>query len=123
MSSIKAGVVVVNKFCPSDSKTFSGYISYIDRPDAKRNEKLSEYNLYNDYMDNPEKTTGLFTQDKTELTYKDKQILKETFQSAQDNGSLMWQTVISFDNRWLEKYGLYDAANDVVDERKLKEIA
>jgi TPR repeat protein len=123
MSSIKAGVVVVNKFCPSDSKAFSGYISYIDRPDAKRNEKLSEYNLYNDYMDNPEKTTGLFTQDKTELTYKDKQILKETFQSAQDNGSLMWQTVISFDNRWLEKYGLYDAANDVVDERKLKEIA
>ena len=42
MSSIKAGVVVVNKFCPSDSKAFSGYISYIDRPDAKRNEKLSE---------------------------------------------------------------------------------
>ena len=31
-----------------------------------------------------------------------------------DNGSLMWQTVISFDNRWLEKYGLYDAANDIV---------
>lgn len=123
MSSIKAGVVVINKFCPADSKAFSGYISYIDRSEAKRNEKLSEYNLYNDYMDNPEKTTGLFTEDKTELTYKDKKILKETFRSAQDNGSLMWQTVISFDNRWLEKYGLYDAANDIVDERKLKEIS
>lgn len=109
MSGIKAGVVVINKFCPADSKAFSGYISYIDRSEAKRNEKLSEYNLYNDYMDNPEKTTGLFTEDKTELTYKDKKILKETFRSAQDNGSLMWQTVISFDNRWLEKYGLYDA--------------
>lgn len=123
MSGIKAGVVVINKFCPADSKAFSGYISYIDRSEAKRNEKLSEYNLYNDYMDNPEKTTGLFTEDKTELTYKDKKILKETFRSAQDNGSLMWQTVISFDNRWLEKYGLYDAANDIVDERKLKEIS
>ena len=86
MSGIKAGVVVINKFCPADSKAFSGYISYIDRSEAKRNEKLSEYNLYNDYMDNPEKTTGLFTEDKTELTYKDKKILKETFRSAQDNG-------------------------------------
>ena len=42
---------------------------------------------------------------------------------AQDNGSLMWQTVISFDNRWLAEHGIYDAKNNVLDERKLKEIA
>lgn len=122
MGEIKAGVVVVNRFCDAGSKEFSGYISYIDRNNAKRNEKMSEYNLYNDYMENPEKTTGLFTKDKMELGKGEKKNLKSIFQHAQDNGSLMWQTVISFDNRWLEKYGLYDARQDVVDERKIKEI-
>ncbi len=33
----------------------------------------------------------------------------------------MWQTVISFDNRWLEKYGLYDPEEGLLDELKLKE--
>lgn len=45
MSSIKAGVVVINKFCPADSKAFSGYISYIDRSEAKRNEKSTRDEL------------------------------------------------------------------------------
>lgn len=123
MSEIKAGVVVVTRFCTSGAKEFSGYINYIDREDAKRQEHLSEYNLYNDYMDNPEKTTGLFTSDKMKLTQSEKQALKETFKTAQDNDSLMWQTVISFDNRWLAEHGLYDEVNHIIDERKLKELA
>lgn len=123
MSGIKAGVVVVNRFCSSSSKEFSNYISYIDREEAIRQEYLSEYNLYNDYMDNPEKTTGLFTSDNFRLSLKEKELLKERFKKAQDNNSLMWQTVISFDNRWLAEHGLYDAENQIVDERRLKEYA
>ncbi len=34
MEEIKAGVVVVNKFCQSNSKTFSKYVDYLDRADA-----------------------------------------------------------------------------------------
>ncbi len=120
---INAGVIVKTRFCESNSEAFTGYIEYIDRNEAKRNEMLSEYNLYNDYMDNPEKTTGLFTSGKTKLTNMEKLQLKETFQMSQDNGSLMWQTVISFDNRWLEQYGLYDSESQILDEKKLKEIA
>lgn len=120
---IKAGVVVVTRFCKHDSSAFSEYINYIDRDEAARNEMLSEYNLYNDYMDDPEKTTGLFTKNNINLNMKEKQDLKNIFVDAQANRSLMWQTVISFDNRWLEEHGLYDSKNKIVDERKLKEIA
>lgn len=119
---IKAGVVVINRFCNSGAGAFSSYINYIDRNEAKRQEKLSEYNLYNDYMDSPEKTTGLFTRDKEKLTLQEKKELKQSFITAQKNGSLMWQSIISFDNRWLEKYGLYDSATGIVDERKIKEL-
>lgn len=120
---IKAGVVVVTRFCKTGSKTFSGYVDYIDREEAVRNENLHKFNLYNDYMDNPEKTTGLFTSDKESLNPLEKTQLKEEFKMAEENGSLMWQTVISFDNRWLEKYGLYDSELNIVDDRKLKELA
>lgn len=123
MSEIKAGVIVKTRFCEAGSSVFGEYIEYIDREDAKRNEMLSEYNLYNDYMDNPEKTTGIFTKDKTKLSNQDKKDLKNTFRIAQDNGSLMWQTVISFDNRWLEEHGLYDSKTNILDERKIKEVA
>lgn len=119
---INAGVVVVTRFCKATSSTFTGYIDYIDRSETKRNEKLSSYNLYNDYMGNPEKTTGLFSKNKMELSKEEKQELKEIFKTAQNNGSLMWQTVVSFDNRWLEKYGLYDLERGFLDERKVKEV-
>lgn len=42
---------------------------------------------------------------------------------AQSNGSLMWQTVISFDNRYLTKNGLYDAENKTLNEGRLKAAA
>ena len=123
MSDVNAGVVVVTKFCSSSSSAFTGYINYIDRAASKRNDKLSEYSLYNDYMDDPEKATGLFTNGKTKLSKLEKLEMKQIFSQAQENGSLMWQTVISFDNRWLEEHGLYSSETEIVDERKLKEIA
>lgn len=122
MSDIKAGVVVVTKFCRSGSSAFSSYINYIDRDEAVRTEHSSKYNLYQDYMGNPEKTTGLFTGQKDIKTEEDKEGLKSIFQTAQENGSLMWQTVISFDNRWLENNGLYNRKDGILDERRIKNI-
>ena len=122
MSNIKAGVVVVTKFCNSEAKAFSAYIDYIDRKEAVRTENAARYNLYQDYMGNPEKTTGLFTEYRDIQTPEDKADLKEIFRQAQNKGSLMWQTVISFDNRWQEKNGLYSAKDEVLDEERLKGI-
>lgn len=111
---IKAGVTLMQDFCRPGSDKFQSYIDYIDREEAQRNNAFSTYNIfsdyeqYNEYMGNPEKSSGLFTADKDSLTYAEKKELKSIFEMAQDNQSLMWQTVISFDNRWLEKNGVYD---------------
>lgn len=122
MSEIKAGVVVVTKFCRSSSSKFTSYINYIDRDEAVRADYAGMYNLYQDYMGDTEKTSELFTEEKEIRSEQEKQELKEIFQTAQEKGSLMWQTVISFDNRWLEKNGLYDSRADILDETRLRGI-
>lgn len=119
---MKAGIVLVNKYCNVNDKRFSGYISYIDRDEATRNDNMEKFNLYQDYMDNPEKSTGVFTEDKDFMSVHEKQQLKTVFQKAQENGSLMWQPVISFDNEWLEENGLYDSKTGILDEAKMKEF-
>lgn len=120
---VKAGVVIVNRFVKPGSKEYASYIDYIDRNEAVRQEHLSDFNLFNEYMGNPEKSTGLFTDDKSVLTKGDKQKLKEVFQTAHDNGSLMWQTVISFDNAWLRDNGIFDENFKNFNEEKMKEIS
>lgn len=122
MGKIKAGVVVVTEFCKPDNQMFQGYINYMDRDEAVRNAHIDEYNVYQDYMGNPYKTTGLFAQEKSRLSEKEKQELKEQFSMAQDNKSLMWQTVISFDNEWLRKQGLWNGYLSTQNEQKLQGI-
>lgn len=122
MAEIKAGCVVVTEFTSPGSDVFSGYIDYINRKEAVRNNNIEKFSLYNDYMGNPVKTEGLFTEQKNDLTTEEKKALKSVFQKAQENGSLMWQTVISFDNRWLEHQGVYNSATKRLDDKKLKEV-
>ena len=122
MGEIKAGVIFKSRFCSPTKKTFGDYINYIDRDEAVRNDNLSKFSLYNDYMGNSEKTTGLFTENKDFLTQNEKKELKDIFKTAQENESVMWQHVISFDNRWLLQNGLINRKYDCVNERKLKEI-
>lgn len=122
MAGIKAGVVLVTKFIRPKSKAYAGYIDYIDRDEAVRNEYSDKWNGYADYMGNPEKTTEMFSAGSDRLSAEEKQQLKEDFISAQERGNLMWQTVLSFDNRWLEKQGLYDSSTNTLNADKLKEL-
>ena len=122
MGEIKAGVIFKSRFCSPTKKTFGDYINYIDRDEAVRNDNLSKFSLYNDYMGSSEKTTGLFTENKDFLSQNEKKELKDIFKTAQENESMMWQHVISFDNRWLLQNGLINSKYDCVNERKLKEI-
>lgn len=112
----------MHDFCRPNSDAYSGYIDYLDREETQRNHAIQTFNLFNDYMGNPEKSTGLFTNEKDNLTHSEKRELKDVFQTAQDNESVMWQTVISFDNRWLEQNGIYDSQKQILDEQKLKEV-
>ena len=123
MGEIKAGVTLMQDFCRPNSDKFKSYVDYIDRVEAQRGNAVETYNLFHDYMGNPNKSTGLFTRDKDNLMFEEKRELKAVFETAQRNESLMWQTVISFDNQWLENNGLYDRKNSILDEQKLKEVA
>lgn len=133
MSKINAGVVVVTQFVSSDSSTFGSYLDYMNRSNAVRNDnigkytiptldnEIKQYNEYMDYMADSRKTTELFTDNKDRLTADEKETLKGIFETAQENDSLMWQTVISFDNKWLADNGLYNSETGILDEVKLKE--
>ncbi len=39
------------------------------------------------------------------------------FKTAHENGSIMWQDVISFHNHWLEKQGIYNEKTKTLDEK------
>ncbi|HBE9294001.1 TPA: hypothetical protein KNN40_002928 [Clostridioides difficile] len=114
------GVVHISRFVTSTNNAFKNYIDYLDRKEAIRNDAFNRYSLYNDYMGNPIKTTGLFTKEKDVLSDIEKEKIKELFVMAQQKGSIMWQDVFSFDNKWLEKQGLYHSGSKSLDEEKLK---
>lgn len=122
----KPGIIVKNSFVNGWQKQYVAYIKYISRPDAIRNKHLNEFNVhsldgYNDYMNNPEKTSGLFTANKNHLTKPERKVLRQQFQQAQDKQSIMWQDVVSFDTPFLVKHGLYDEENHVLDEQAIRQ--
>lgn len=131
---INAGVVCVTKFCTAQSSKFTGYIDYIDRDSATRKSNVNKFDLFDgylEYMDNEEKTaifkkgreSDLFTKFEDKVSKEGKQNLKSKYKLAQKNGSNMWQTVISFDNKYLEKNGIYNKKDNVIDEKKLISIS
>ena len=87
---------------------YSGMIDYMDREKAK--------------IDISKNDIGLFTDNRDKLNSTEKNNLKNIFNKCQENGGIMWHDVISFDNKFLEKYGIYDSKNKVLDNRKLKEV-
>ena len=131
------GVVCVTRFCEAGAKTFSEYIKYIERNEAVRrkyDEKTNLFGGYMNYMDDEtkviveeqkglEKVSALFTTGKDNLSQKEKQEIRKAFVSAQQANSNMWQTVISFDNRYLEENGLYEKGTGTLNEAVIKQAA
>lgn len=116
------GVVIVTRFRTSTDKDFTGAIDYMDRKEAIENKKLQSFDTHIDYMGNSKKSSGLFTFDREKLTPNQKIIAKDIFRIAQNNGSFMWQMVISFDNKYLEENGLYDNESGFLNEDKIHEL-
>lgn len=130
-----AGIVAVTKFCESNTAAFSQYINYIDRDEATRKDALEKFDLFGEYLnymddekkqmekmdtEKVSKVSALFTRNSDKLSVEEKGELKELFKTAQSRGSLMWQTVISFDNEYLGKLGLYDKEKGcLVDEKRM----
>ena len=116
------GLVAVTKFVRPGSAVYASYINYMDRDEAVHGGEIHpDYSAYSEnYMGNPEKTTGLFSMDYDRLSEDTAQIYKQQFRQAQENGSLLWQTVLSFDNQWLEELGIYDPTSQTLDESRVR---
>ena len=72
------------EICFFKNRTFSKYIDYIDRDEATRTKEFKQYNLlstdgYNHYMEDPEKSSGLFTSKKNQLTSEERRQVKKNF--------------------------------------------
>lgn len=115
----RPAVVIKSKFIASSAKgtSFNNYLNYIDR--AKTHDKANAFEKYQDYMSNEEKSTGLFTSNKDSLSDEDKEYFKEEFKKAQENGSVLWQDVISFDNDWLKESGVLEGKN--IDSKQIQD--
>lgn len=105
-------------------KNFKKYIDYIDRKEARnpsyKSSKESNYSneRYIQYMDNPNKTSGLFDVN-CYVTKEKKKYYKNIFDMAEKNNCLMWSTVVSFDNKFLEENGILK--NGIVQEDLLEQ--
>ena len=111
------GITMMTRFVQNSGAGFSDFLDYIGREEAVDPFAYSEY--VSEYMDNPEKTYGLFTENRDSLSESDREKMRECFAIAQDKGSLLWQSVLSFDNRWLSVNGIYNFKTETLDEEKL----
>lgn len=129
----KGGVVFRTEFVLSIDNIFKGYIDYINRSEAKRNDAYNLYSAYvADYMDNPlkqqlderpKRTSALFTKNKDKLSIAEKNELKSKFEEAQKNQSLLWEPLFSFKKEFLIEYGILDENTGFLDESRLCDSA
>jgi len=116
-------VIIKTRFVTSGEtnkgkSSFKNYLNYMDRAEASS--EKSNFENYQDYMGNEEKSTGLFTAEKDELSNEEKNKYKDIFKRSQEKGSILWQDVISFDNEWLKENGILK--ENFIDEKKLQQV-
>ncbi|HGD5784774.1 TPA: MobP2 family relaxase [Streptococcus agalactiae] len=98
----------IQEVVPETQLNFREYIDYMNRSYATENQS--------------EELTAVFTQEADYLQKRRLNDLKNKLESAYQNGSLLWQGVISFDNAFLAEQGLYDVATGQVDQKAIKAV-
>ena len=93
---------------PEQSLDFPEYIDYMNRSYATEKQTKNK--------------TAVFNQHKNHLSQEEVRQLKNQLETAYQNGSLLWQGVLSFDNSFLAKQGLYDMETGQVDQAAIKNV-
>lgn len=93
---------------PEQSLNFPEYIDYMNRSYATEKQTSDK--------------TAVFNQEKNHLSKEEVSQLKDQLETAYQNGSLLWQGVLSFDNSFLAKHGLYDMETGQVDQAAIKNV-
>ncbi|MGK0607102.1 MobP2 family relaxase [Enterococcus gilvus] len=119
-----------------EDQDYTSYISYMARQyalerkssltkaESIEREKIAESlkHLHNPSSDEktPDHLPGVFSCSKDQLNAADLKEIKTVFREGQNHGSVIYQDVISHDNSFLEKLGLYDSKTEKLDEVGLK---
>ncbi|MVX58373.1 hypothetical protein E5983_01725 [Streptococcus danieliae] len=101
-------ITKIRQDVPELQLNFEDYIGYMNRSYATGKQT--------------EEVTAIFTQDTNHMQRSKVSELKEKLNQAYQNGSLLWQGVISFDNQFLAQEGLYDLATGQVDQQAIKAV-
>jgi len=80
-----------------------------------------DFGNYINYMNKNIKSSGLFGDETNHFTVEEKERMKEAINKGQENGSVLWGNVYSFDNEFLKKHNLYDEKTGYLNEIKIKE--
>lgn len=114
-----AGIVLVQKFIQPGGKAYTGYVDYMDRPEAIGSRSdLRDYDIfgtYQEYMGNPEKSTGLFN-DEDYISSAEKEQIKKIFNQSGKQGGILYQTVLSFEPEWLKENGIMDSDGHIHED-------
>ncbi|WP_270996111.1 MobP2 family relaxase [Listeria seeligeri] len=112
------GVLHDAKF--SFGNEIAGFIKYMD-DETKTNQEVANLNFgsFLGYMDNPNKSSGLFDETCSYISKERRSDYVEYFKVAQERETIFWQDLFSFDNEWLEEYGLMDTKTNEVDDTRL----
>lgn len=87
---------------------YVGYIDYMKRNYATKNDS--------------KEFTGIFTDTTLNATTAEAKQLKDMLVEAKNNRSLLWRGVISFDNDFLAKNGVYLRDSKMVDQEMIKKV-
>lgn len=98
----------IQEAVPETQLNFREYIDYMNRSYATERQS--------------EELTAIFTQEADYLQKQRLTELKNQLETAYQNGSLLWQGVISFDNAFLAEQGLYDVVTGQVDQKAIKAV-
>lgn len=116
-------IVTMSEFEQSKNKTsFSDYIDYVDRKEAKKNEHdVFKYDVYTHYIFDEQKSKSMFNNETNFMSEDEIIYTKDKFRNAQRNNGIMWKDVISFDNEALKISGIYDPETMYLDEQKIRQ--
>ena len=114
-----ARIVLVQKFIQPGGAAYKGYVDYMDRPEAiSSRSDLRDYDIfgtYQEYMGNPEKSTGLFN-DEDYISSAEKEQIKKIFNQSGKQGGILYQTVLSFEPEWLKENGIMDSDGHIHED-------
>ena len=87
---------------------YVGYIDYMKRNYATKNDS--------------KELTGIFTDKTLNASTEEAEHLKDMLVEAKENKSLLWRGVISFDNDFLARNGVYIPKSKEVDQEMIKKV-